>query len=296
MEIKSIEAFLVLANCLNFTKSADQVYISQPAFSRQILRLEEEFDCKLFIRNKRTVELTEYGRIFSEYAQRICTEIEKWKLHNKQLHSGESGRLRIGFLNDFPHDFLPRLIQTFASNHPNAEVNCNDMSIKEIIHGVLAGDLDCGISLYLDNEIKKFDQLTSMIVSSVKMCAVLPANHLLANRESLKMEELSKENFITVSAEHTTPGLFHTKFICETAGFEPNIVSQTNFVPSMLMLVKCGIGVAMAAQTAEHISPGGICFVPIDNKYAYADIILFWKKMTKNPMVSFLIRTAKSLL
>jgi DNA-binding transcriptional LysR family regulator len=294
METKSIEAFLALANCLNFTKCADQVYISQPALSRQILRLEEEFDCKFFIRNKRKVELTEHGRAFSEYAQRICAEIDTWKLHCKYLQGDESKKLRIGFLQDFPHTFFPRVVQAFSSSHPEVKVSFFDLGLNAIIDGVLRDDLDCGFSLHY--EFEKFDQINSMVVSTVRMCAILPVGHALADRKSLKMEELVNENFITISAEDYTQGLLHTQFLCKIAGFEPNIIAQTKFVPSMLLLVKCGVGIALAAQSARNISPGGIRFVPISDKFARIEILFFWRKTSKNPAIPLLVKTAESLL
>jgi DNA-binding transcriptional LysR family regulator len=294
METRTIEAFLILANCLNFTKSAERVYISQPALSRQISRLEEEFDCEFFVRNKRMVELTEYGKVSTEYAQRICNEIERWKLRLKQLQSNGADRLRIGFLQDFPHDFFPRLVQSFSINHPQVEMSFSDMAINGIVDGVLRCDLDCGFSLH--NEIKKFDQINSLVVSSVKMCAVFPADHALAGRVSVKMEELADSGFVMVSADNFSQGTLHTRFLCKTAGFEPKTVAHTNFVPSMLMLVKCGVGITIVAESARSIAPDGVCFVPIDNEYATMEILLFWKKQQENPVLPLFIKTAESLL
>jgi DNA-binding transcriptional LysR family regulator len=296
METRTIEAFLILANCLNFTKTAERVYISQPALSRQIDHLEDEFGCEFFVRNKRTVELTEYGKISIEYAQHICNEIDRWKLRLKQLQNNEAGRLRIGFLLDFPHDFFPRLIQEFSKKHPHVEMNFSDMDINGVVNGVLHGDLDCGFSLH--NEIKKFDQINSLVVSSVKMCAVFPADHALAGRTSVKMEELADSDFVMVSTDNFAQGTLHIRFLCKMAGFEPKTVAHTSFVPSMLALIKCGVGIGVVAESAQGISPGGVCFVPIDSEYATMEILLFWKQQQqqKNPTLPLFIKTAESLL
>jgi DNA-binding transcriptional LysR family regulator len=292
METRTIEAFLILANCLNFTKSAEQVYITQPALSRQIAQLEKEFDCQFFVRNKRTVELTKFGKASVEYAQRICNEIAKWKLRLKQMHKVE--RLRIGFLQDFSDDFFPRLVQVFMANNPQVEMNFSDRDINGIVDGVLHGELDCGFSLH--NEIKKFDQIDGFVVSSMKMCAVLPANHALAGRNSVKMEELTDSNFVMVSTNEFAQGTLHIRLLCKMAGFEPKTTAHASFVPSLLMLVKCGLGIGIVAESARLISPGGISFVPIDSKYATIETLLFWNKQEKNPALPLLIKTAKSLL
>jgi DNA-binding transcriptional LysR family regulator len=292
MEIRAIKAFLVLSECLNFTKSAEQVYLTQPALSRQINNLEYELGCELFTRSKRKVELTEYGRAFMEHAVHICTELEKWQLELKQMKSGNAGRLRIGFLQDFPYDFFPLLINSFVAKNPNVEMSFFDSDINATVDGVVRGDLDCGFSLH--NEISKFDQIDSLAVSPIKECAALPADHPLANRESIKMEELADSKFIM--AEDLSQGSLHTRFLCRTAGFEPTVVAYTKFVPSMFTLVKCGVGIGIVAQAARDISPGGINFVSIDNEYASMEVLLFWKKTTTNPLVPLFIKTAKGLL
>jgi DNA-binding transcriptional LysR family regulator len=169
-----------------------------------------------------------------------------------------------------------------------------DLGINGIVDGVLHGELDCGFSLH--NEIKKFDQIDGLVVSSVKMCAAFPADHALAGRTSVKMEELAGNGFVMVSADNFSQGTLHIRFLCKTAGFEPKVTAHTNFVPSMLMLVKCGVGIAIVAESARGISPEGVCFVPIDNEYASMEILLFWKKQQKNAALPLFIKTAESLL
>lgn len=294
METRTIEAFLILGNCLNFTKSAERVYISQPALSRQIVHLEEEFDCELFSRNKRTVELTEYGKASIEYAQRICNEIDQWKLRVKQLRNKGAEQLRIGFLQDFPNDFFPRLVQTFSVNHPNVEMSFRDMGINEIVDSIMHGDIDCGFCLH--NEKGKLDQICSLTVSSVKMCAVFPENHVLANRRSIKMEELVNSSFIAITGENYAQGTLQMRFLCKNAGFEPKVIAHAHHVPSMLMMVKCGVGVAVVAESAQAFSPPGIHFVPIDNEYAFMEMLLFWNKQQKNTALPLFLKTAEALL
>lgn len=294
MDIRTIEAFIILSDCLNFTKAADKIYLSQSAFSRQIVRMEEEFGCELFVRNKRKVELTDYGRASLEHASNIYTEYNQWKLHLHQMQKSGSTRLNIGFLRDFPSEFFIHVIQRFVEKYPDTELFFSDLGINDMIEKVMHKHLDCGFSLYY--KIGKIDNLEFLEVSSVRMCAVLPETHPLADKESLKIEELAQSKFVMISSHDYAQGFVHINSLCRLGGFVPNIAAYTTFVPSMFPLIKCGVGIGILAQSAESISPGGIRFVPIDNDFARLRICLFWSKDSESRILPSFIKIARSLL
>lgn len=295
MDIRTLESFLSLANYLNFTKSAEQMYISQPAFSRQIARLEEEFGCELFLRNKRKVELTEYGRAFMESAERISSEYNKWIIVLKQMQSRKTGHLKIGFLQDLPNEFLPKIVNHFTLHYNNIQLSLNDCGMSDIINGLLKNDLDFGFTLSNNIDLE-FDNIETLVVSSSTLCIALPETHALANKHSILLQELSNESFIMINPDTYAPASRHILGLCKMAGFEPNIVAYSTFVPSMLMLVKCGVGIAVVANNAQPMAADGIKFVPISNPNAKMRTILMWKNTNKNPIVPIFLEAARVLL
>jgi DNA-binding transcriptional LysR family regulator len=293
MDIRTLEAFLSLANCLNFTKSAEQMYISQPAFSRQITRLEEEVGCPLFNRSKRKVELTEYGAAFVEYAERIHSEYTKLKIELKQMQNDKKMHLRIGFLSDLPHWFLPKAVKRFSENYGNVKLSMFDKGLSDLTDGLLLGDLDLGFSVYTGFKPEEIEVLE---ISNAPMCAVLPEDHRYANEPFLVMEKLEGEPFIMLSPEIYTPASRQIMSLCKLAGYDPNIVAYCKMVPSMLTLVKCGFGIALVANDARELSGKGLRFVPIDNKMADMPIQLQWKSSYKNPAVTMFLESAREVL
>ena len=79
MKIEQLERFLVVADCLNFTTAADQLYVGQSTISRQIAALEDELGVTLLIRGPRSVELTEAGRVMQEEGVKLLKYIEQLK-------------------------------------------------------------------------------------------------------------------------------------------------------------------------------------------------------------------------
>jgi DNA-binding transcriptional LysR family regulator len=100
MNRQQMEIFLSLAKNLNFTKTANEFYTSQPTISRQISLLEEEWEVALFVRNKREVRLTPAGTIMFEKCQEALKIIDDGLQESRETESGTTGNIRIGFSNN----------------------------------------------------------------------------------------------------------------------------------------------------------------------------------------------------
>lgn len=91
-----LECFLAVADCLNFSRAAEQLRITQPAVSHQIRTLEDELGVQLFSRTSKTVRLTQEGHLFLQYAGEILKLTGISKARVKQSHTGQAVRLEIG--------------------------------------------------------------------------------------------------------------------------------------------------------------------------------------------------------
>ena len=95
MNTENLRTFLLLGKLKNFTEVAKRQFVAQSTVTNRIAELEREAGVKLFVRNRRNVALTEEGRVFSEYARRICEMEEACK----QAVKKGGRRLRIGATN-----------------------------------------------------------------------------------------------------------------------------------------------------------------------------------------------------
>lgn len=290
MEIKTLEAFLALASHLNFTKSAEQMFISQPAFSRQITRLEEELGCSLFTRNKRRVVLTDYGRAFQEHAARIVSEYERWTVALQNMKSLQAGQLRVGYLHDLLCGVIPKVISSFKEKHGDIEINFIDMNMSKLVESLSSGEVDCIFTL--SNVISEYHDISRVECAPVPICAVLPPDHKFADRKSLKLSELKDETFVFDSPEAYSFGYQHTRYLCKAAGFKPKVATFSNHTPSLLLLVSCGVGISILAGTANYLMPEKLHFIPLEDEYTTSNIIFAWKSGTENSAVSMLAEVA----
>jgi DNA-binding transcriptional LysR family regulator len=294
MDMYTIEAFLVLASQLNFTKSANMIYLSQPAFSRQIVSLEDEVGSKLFIRSKRKVELTEEGRIFARHAQVLYDEYCKLMLTMKQLKNDTGGKLNIGFLQDLPQIILIPVVHEFKTKYKDIELIFHDLPMDKIIDKLRLKELDIAFSL--SNNILDNKDISSMCLTKMPMYVVIPKDNPLKDMHSLTIEELKDENFVMVTPDGYSPGHRHILSMCKIAGFEPNVCAYASYVPSLLMMVGYGLGITIVSEPAKNFAPDNVVFIPLNNEDAYLRILLMWRSNTTNPVVSQFTDICKRVL
>jgi DNA-binding transcriptional LysR family regulator len=296
MDMKTLEAFLVLSEQLNFTKSAEQLYITQPAFSRQITKLEEELGCQLFERNKRKVELTSHGQEFQKHAQLIYAEYSRWNMKAKLLQKEKTGVLRLGFLKYAPHRIIPAAVRRFREIHSGIEIVYKECDMPEVQERILNDKIDIGITFapraYTHNNSGAVDMLE---LDDIPLCVAVASDHALADRPSILLSDLAQENFILDMPKGIGSGLQHTIYLCTCSGFNPNITTYADGVPAMLVMVACGAGISIVADTAKTLAPEGVCIIPLENTQP-DKLALLWRKDTQNPAVPDFVETCKTLL
>src|SRR5215472_12482851 len=110
MEFSELHAFVVLARELHFRKASERLFLSQPALSKKIQRLEEKLNGALFVRSRRRVALTDAGRSFLPKATKLLQDAEDAMRETRAVIEGRAGTLRLGFVIASVSDILPRTI------------------------------------------------------------------------------------------------------------------------------------------------------------------------------------------
>ena len=153
MNLNQIKYFLVAAQCLSFTKAANQLYITQPALSRQIQMMEEELGVILFLRTSRKMQLTPAGVILKERFKNIYDDYNVAVAKARSAYQGLSGELNVGILEGtFVGDLFPNVLKYFSDHYPNVDVRISNYSFGHLIDGVNSGELDVIITLKFDIE------------------------------------------------------------------------------------------------------------------------------------------------
>jgi len=122
MELRQLRYFISVATHRSFTKASEKLYIAQPALSRHMLQLEEEFGVKLLVRTPRGVETTEAGRIFKEKAEFVLTCVAEIKTTLSESGLEPAGQLVVGLPPSLAGLLAPQLIEESARRYPRLKL------------------------------------------------------------------------------------------------------------------------------------------------------------------------------
>src|SRR5580704_4975774 len=122
LEFSELAAFVVLAGELHFRKASERLFLSQPALSKKIQRLEEKLKGALFVRSRRKVALTDAGKRFLPKAAKLLQDAEDALRETQAAFEGRAGTLRIGFGIASVSEILPRTILRFRKLYPDVEL------------------------------------------------------------------------------------------------------------------------------------------------------------------------------
>ncbi|MBF7097245.1 LysR family transcriptional regulator [Alkalibacter mobilis] len=281
MNLTYIKYFLTVAKYLNFSQAADQLYISQPALSRQINVMEKELDLELFIRSNREVKLTPAGSVLVEAFQKIYDEYNLAVAKAQNTHKGMSGDLNIGILDgEYVGDLFPDALQYLNKYYPDLNVVLRNYSFKGLVDRLYNGKLDIAITLYFDIKNRTNIQYRIIDETNKDNLAVI-RSHPLASHESVKLYDIKNETLIIDSVEDSEES---SKLIideCRTRGFTPRIQYAPS-IQTVMLMVESGLGVAILdSRNALRQNPN-IKFLSIDANFE-PYLTLAWHQNNQNP-------------
>lgn len=140
-----LTVFLAVANRLNFSRAAEELFISQPAVSKHIKELENYYNCSLFTRVGNVLSLTEKGKKLKEYAEEISVLYSKLKNELNNSENTVSGFLRIGASTTAAQYVLPRYLARFKKINPAVHLLMKTDNTETIENLLQTNKIDIGI-------------------------------------------------------------------------------------------------------------------------------------------------------
>ncbi|WP_088228344.1 LysR family transcriptional regulator [Desulfosporosinus sp. FKB] len=239
MEWTQFQYFQVVAQLQHFTKAAETLNISQPALSRSIARLEEELGVPLFERQGRTVVLNGYGRIFLNRVNRAIQEVTLGQQEIQDLIDPSQGSVSLGFIHSQGSNLVPDLLGTFHKNFPGIRFMLYQNLTNQVIDQLETGDIDfCFCSQPLAHENVHWIQLFTE-----EIILIVPREHPLAQRKTVKLAELSEEPFIAYKKELSLGEI--TDRLFREAGITPKVTFEGEEIGTIMGLVAAKLGIAL---------------------------------------------------
>ena len=274
MELFQLRYFVAAAHRLHFTQAAEAMCVSQPSLSQQIANLEREVGAALFIRQGRTVILTDAGRALLRHAERMLEEETLARRAVQEVIGLARGQLTIWTLPTPGQHLLPPLLADFRRAHPHIAIKLREtVPARAVAEAVEKGVADVGI-VHLPYQV---EGLRARVLLREHLALVVPQDHAFASRPSVALADAAGEDFIWAPEGATSAHPLYAA--CLAAGFEPHIACISGSAQGMQALVAAGLGIALLPHLAIH-APEGTCVVELQEPRPTRTLAAVWREET----------------
>jgi DNA-binding transcriptional LysR family regulator len=193
MEMQQVRYFVALARELNFTRAAEACNVSQPALTRAIQSLEEEFGGPLFHRDKTQTQISELGRMMLPHIQDMLAHTEAAREQAKKFKQVGYSELKLGAMCTIAAWVMADLLIKFREAFPSVSLNLKDYDSTILIDGLLKGALEVAVTSVPEG---MEDKLHAIPLYTEEFVVVLPPNHPLAAKQMLKVWDLDGQPYV----------------------------------------------------------------------------------------------------
>ncbi len=277
MEVHQLRSFVALAERLHFGETAKALHVSQPALTKRLRQLESGVGAPLLERGRHGARLTGVGRLFLPEAQAL---VQAWDAAERRIQraaAGDLGTLQVGF-GFHTYELVPRVVARLKKAAPGVHVCLRDMSTGEQVAELQAGTLDVGfVRLPVGPGLETLPVVEDELV-------VASARTLPASPGQFRLKACAEDPFVLLSRQRSPTFRRHVERLCAKGGFAPRVLQETNDIPTLLALVRAGIGLGFVPLSACRPRPVGIRIHRLRDREACWPVGAAWRAGETSPL------------
>lgn len=270
MEINILRHFMAIAREGNMTAAAQSLHISQSTLSLQMKRLEEELGKKLFERHSRSVSLTDEGMLLRERAKDILLMVDKTEAEFKEMDILKGGDIRIGCAESWLVAKLAQKMKAFKKQYPLFRFHLTSGDTDIVLDRLDRGLLDFAMIVEPPN-LERYNYIK--VPGTDLWGVVMPADHPLAKKETITIDDLIGEELIC-SSQSIKADLPRWSVKVD----QLNFIGTCNLAYNGVRCVEEDLGLML---TFDHLTNQGLhrplCFRPLTPKLENM-MYMIWKK------------------
>lgn len=250
MDNRDLTNFLALAKTLHFARAATAVHISPSALTRAIQRLEDEVGDPLFYRDRRTVRLTESGKLFLNYAEDAILSLKQFQ--NRIRSQGEEigGSLSIYSSVTASYSILQDILPVFREHHPNIQIKLATGDVADAIDKVAGGDFDCSIAAS-PNRLPNGVEFLNLVTTPLIFIAPINIPNVLFFNDSGTVDW--GKTFVIISQRDLSRERLNAWF--KAANILPKIFAEVAGNEAIIAMVSLGFGIGVVPEIVLQNSP-----------------------------------------
>ena len=250
MDFRKLTYVLKIAETGNITKAAEELYMTQPALSHFITKLEKEEGVKLFDRTSVPLKLTYAGERYVETIRKVLELNENLKNEISELQEEAAGRLTIGVPPARATDLLPEILPEYMRRFPKVEIRTVEHNSRQLREDVRRQQVDFAVLPLLDG----FDEFRNIVLFREELLLVTRKGLLNAEnqqtdengRQIVQITQLGSQRFIMLKHGHGIRDKID--FLFDMNGIRPEILMETTNNETAFSLAAAGLGAAIVPE------------------------------------------------
>jgi LysR family transcriptional regulator, hca operon transcriptional activator len=299
LELRHLRYFVAAAEARSLKLAAEKkLYTTQPSLSRQIRDLEKEVGAPLFVRGTKGVELTPAGRVFLDHARVMLSQAEVAVQSARQIAHPSKPSFALGFMIGHDTTWLPAALRLLRDNLPNIHVVISTQNSPQLATALLHGGIDVA---FLRREDGNGD-LAYQCLLDEPFEVFLPADHPLAAKDEISLQEIAQQTFISVSGTALSisgkqPALRRAidRFFKEN-GIEIMPSHEVDNLGAVVSLIVSTSGFALLPVYARTFLPDAVTTRPLEGVGPTIDLSLAYRRTNSSPLLQVFLSRVSELI
>jgi DNA-binding transcriptional LysR family regulator len=295
VHLRHLRYFVTVAEHLHFGSAAQELFVSQPALSKQIRALESQLRVQLFDRDRRHVQLTAAGTALLPHAREVLAD---WRRAERELSTAAAASeatVVVGISTGLGRGLLPAVRARFAQAAPSAHLRIRQVPWDDPTGGLTASEGKATDAAFAWLPLPEPDRFRWLTVATEPRQLLLPARHPLARQEVIEFADLLDEPFLALPE---TSGVLRDYWLaCDARGGRPPII---------------GAEIASTDETIEALAAGlGVCLIAAGNAPLFrnetiavrdvrgvspSELVLAWRRDDRRPLLRLLVAATRASL
>lgn len=269
MNIRDLQYLIAVHDLKNFSKAAEQCFVSQPTLSGQLKKLEQELGASLIERSTRQVLFTQLGEQVVEQAREILLSVQH--IRDLATHSKDpmTGDLHLGLIPTVGPFLLPKIMQAISDQYPALNLYLYELQTEILIERLQKGELDAAILAKLEWE----HSLPEMPIYSEQMKLAVAKNDPIAElNQPVDRDVLNGRRVLMLEDGHCLRD--QAMGVCFAAGAKEDQRFKATSLDTLLHMVASGAGITLVPELACNEQLSGVRYLSFGAQPPCRDIVL----------------------
>lgn len=300
MNLDQLQVFLAVARHLHFSRAAEELFITQPAVSASVAKLESQYGVKLFHRIGRRVELTDAGRFLLGEGPRLLDGVDRLERGLQEFNDLRRGVLSLGASFTVGNYWLPSRLTRFGERYPEIELLCSLGNADQVLDGTARGQYDlCFLTgwAHRDHAPELEAHLSAIEVGQERLQVVVGASHPWYGITPIPSAELCRSPWIVRERGSGAQRLFEV--LLRQAGVDPaslevRLVLNSSEMVKTVVLAGSGAAALPESMVRSDLAQGLLWAVEIEGRIQASQPIWMVKQDQRYP--SALLRAFEAVI